>query len=152
MQIVNGNQYLEEIKDLILDYVKSLNQDLTFQNFDDEIGDLAAKYLPPHGEILAAIDDEGQVFGCVAYHRHSDTRCEVKRLYVKPEYRELKAGRKLLTEIIDHARKAGYQEMVLDTLETLQAAIHLYEKFGFKRIAPYYHNPLEGVVYMGLDL
>ena len=138
MKIVDGVQYLDSIKDLILEYTKLLNRNLEFQGLKEELKDLKSKYAGEEGEILAAISDDNIVMGCVAYHRHNDERCEMKRLFVKPEYRKMKLGE----------RKKGYKEMVLDTIEPLKAAIHLYKKFGFKECEPYYNNPMNDVIYM----
>ena len=83
-----------------------------------------------------------------AYHRHSDVRCEMKRLYVCPEARGKHLGSALVTAIIAHARQAGYREMVLDTLMPMQAAISLYMRHGFEECAAYYHNPMADLIYM----
>lgn len=151
MQITDGSSYLDEIKNLIIEYIRSLNRDLSFQNLDEELNNLKAKYTYPNGRIIVAIVDK-KIVGCVAYHRHSSNRCEMKRLYVKPNYRNLKIGKKLVNEIILLAKKDGYQEMVLDTIKPLKRAINLYKKFGFKEIDPYYHNPMPDVIYMKLTL
>ncbi len=91
---------------------------------------------------------EGEdVLGMIAYHRHSDTRCEMMRLYVKPSCRGMKLGEKLIEELIAHARQAGYKEMVLDTIVPLQSEIHMYKKLGFAECKPYYHNPMPDVLY-----
>lgn len=147
MRIIAGNEYIPEIKALIIEYVQQLNRDLTFQDIDSELSDPAAKYTAPQGEILIAIEDNA-VLGMVAYHRHSDTRCEMKRLYVRPAARGLHLGKRLVTEIIAHAKSAGYREMVLDTLTYMEAAIYLYKKHGFEECAPYYNNPMDDVIYM----
>lgn len=91
--------------------------------------------------------EKKKVIGMVAYHRHSKSRCEMKRLYVKPKYRENKLGKKLVLEILGHAKKAGYKEMVLDTIIPLQVAIHLYKKVGFVEREAYYHNLMDDVLY-----
>lgn len=147
MRIIAGNEYIPEIKALIIEYVQQLNRDLTFQDIDRELSDPAAKYTAPQGEILIGIEDNA-VLGMVAYHRHSDTRCEMKRLYVRPAARGLHLGERLVTEIIEHAKSAGYREMVLDTLTYMEAAIYLYKKHGFEECAPYYNNPMDDVIYM----
>ena len=115
MEICNGVDYLDQVKELIIEYTKRLGRDLSFQNIDEELGNLAKKYTAPEGEILVAVEDE-KVVGMVAYHRHSNSRCEMKRLYVKPECRKTKLGEKFVLEIIEHAKKAEYKEMVLDTI------------------------------------
>lgn len=151
MQIVDGINYLDDIKVLIIEYITFLNRDLSFQNLEEELNDLKAKYTYPNGRIIAALVDE-KVVGCVAFYKHNLKRCEMKRLYVKKEYRNLKIGQKLVEEIIALAKKDGYQEMVLDTIKPLTNAINLYKKMGFKEIEPYYNNPLPDVIYMKLSL
>ncbi len=151
MQIVDGKDYLSEVKDLIIEYSQRLGRDLSFQNIDEELQDPAHKYTAPEGEILVAIDNE-KVMGMVAYHRHSDERCEMKRLYVKPETRGMHLGDSLVEAIIEHARTAGYKEMVLDTIVPLKAAISLYKKHGFEECEAYYHNPMDDVIYMRKEL
>lgn len=151
MKIVDGKPYIQQIKELIIEYAKRLGRDLSFQNLDDELKDPAKKYTAPEGELLVAVEGE-DVLGMIAYHKHSDTRCEMKRLYVKPSCRGLKLGEKLIEELIAHARQAGYKEMVLDTIVPLQSAIHLYKKLGFTECEPYYHNPMPDVLYFRKEL
>ena len=147
MEIVDGINYLPEIKELILEYSKFLNRDLSFQSLEEELKDLGKKYTGKNGYILALLLD-GKVIGCVAYHKLTDSRCEMKRLYVKPETRGLKAGEQLVQKIISVAKENGFAEMVLDTIEPLKAAIHLYKKMGFTECEPYYDNPMNDVIYM----
>ena len=151
MKIVDGKPYIQQVKELIIEYTKRLGRDLSFQNLDDELKDPAKKYTAPEGELLVAVEGE-DVLGMIAYHRHSDTRCEMKRLYVKPSCRGMKLGEKLIEELIAHARQAGYKEMVLDTIVPLQSAIHLYKKLGFTECEPYYHNPMPDVLYFRKEL
>ena len=151
MKIVDGKPYIQQIKELIIEYAKWLGRNLSFQNLDDELKDPAKKYTSPEGELLVAVEGE-DVLGMIAYHKHSDTRCEMKRLYVKPSCRGMKLGEKLIEELIAHARQAGYKEMVLDTIVPLQTAIHLYKKLGFTECEPYYHNPMPDVLYFRKEL
>ena len=88
----------------------------------------------------------------VAYHRHNESRCEIKRLYVRPEARGMHLGEKLMTAIIGKAAEAGYKELVLDTIEPLKAAVSLYRKLGFEECEPYYNNPMDDVIYMSKKL
>lgn len=147
MKIVDGKAYIPQVRELIEEYTRRLNRDLAFQQIDDELRDPAAKYTAPQGELLIALEGD-EALGMVAYHRHSDTRCEMKRLYVRPAARGLHLGDRLVQEILRRAREAGYREMVLDTLAPMQVAIHLYRKYGFRECAPYYHNPMDDVLYM----
>lgn len=147
MQIEDGKDYLPEVKALIKEYLSRLGRDLSFQNIDEELINPEHKYTAPQGELLVAIEN-GEVLGMVAYHRHSDVRCEMKRLYVRPKARGLHVGDKLVLAIIEHARNAGYKEMVLDTIVPLKAAISLYKKNGFEECSAYYNNPMKDVIYM----
>ena len=148
IKIVDGTKYLAEVKNLIIDYKKFLGRDLSFQNLDSELENLSEKYLPPEGRLLCAQIDTGEIIGCVAYHRHNSERCEMKRLFVKENFRHLRAGVLLVEKILDAAKNDGYKEIVLDTIKPLQSAIHLYKKFGFVEIPPYYNNPMGDVIYM----
>ncbi|MBU5429762.1 GNAT family N-acetyltransferase [Kineothrix sp. MSJ-39] len=151
MEIVDGKAYLPEVKELIKEYAERLGRDLSFQNIEDELKDPSYKYTAPEGEILVAID-HGRVLGMVAYHRHSAIRCEMKRLYVRPAARGMHLGDTLVTEILAHARNAGYKEIVLDTITPLKAAISLYKKHGFEECEAYYYNPMDDVIYMRKQL
>ena len=149
--IVDGKDYIDQVKPLIIEYTKRLGRDLSFQNIDEELEDPAAKYTAPQGELLAAVN-EGRVLGIVAYHKHSDTRCEMKRLYVHPDARGMHLGDKLVKAIIEHAKDAGYEEMVLDTIKPLKTAIYLYKKYGFEECEAYYDHPMDDVIYMKKNL
>lgn len=151
MKIVDGKDFIPQVKNLIIEYTERLGRDLTFQHIDEELQNPATKYTAPEGEILVALE-ENEVLGMVAYHKHDKLRCEMKRLYVKPKARGLHLGETLVQEIISHAQRAGFKEMVLDTITPLKSAIHLYEKYGFVQCEPYYNNPMDDVIYMRKEL
>lgn len=146
MTIIDGKHHINQVRDLIIEYTQMLNRDLSFQNIDDELKDPSKKYTAPAGELLVAIEND-EVVGMIAYHKHSATRCEMKRLYVKPKYRGMKLGEQLIQKLIELAIQSGYTEMVLDTLLPLQSAIYLYQKLGFQQCEPYYNNPMNDVIY-----
>ena len=143
IEIVDGANHLDEVKRLVMEYAEFLGRDLTFQHFDEEIRDIAAKY---DRIICAALD--GEIIGCVAYQKLDDARCEMKRLFVREGYRQHHAGSQLVEAAIKSARADGFEEIVLDTIEPLGSAIALYKKFGFVECAPYYDNPMSDVIYM----
>ena len=151
MKITDGKPYIDQVRELISEYTQRLGRDLTFQNIEEELKDPGKKYTAPEGEVLVAVDGS-EVLGMIAYHRHSESRCEMKRLYVKPSCRGMKLGEKLIAELIQRAKRAGYQEMVLDTLAPLEAAIHLYKKLGFLECGAYYHNPMPDVLYFRKEI
>lgn len=148
IDVVDGHAYHKEIKELIQEYVDALQRDLSFQSLDEELKNLSNKYGGEHGRLLAAIVNN-KVVGCVAYQKVNTRQCEMKRLYVKPAYRKQDIAQQLLSKILMLAKQDGYEEMVLDTITPLKAAITLYKKFNFHEIESYYDNPMEDVVYMG---
>ena len=142
---------IEEIRLLFIEYAEFLGHDLGFQDFDGEVANLPGAYAPPGGRLLLARADHA-VAGGVGLRPLEPGICEMKRLYVRPEFRAIKAGRRLAEAVIKEARAAGYGKMRLDTLPALEAAAGLYRALGFQKIAPYYDNPIIGVRYYELDL
>jgi ribosomal protein S18 acetylase RimI-like enzyme len=136
---------------LFREYVASLAEDISFQNVDDEVATLPGKYARPAGVVLIARDGADAV-GAVAYRMVEPGVCEMKRLYVRPAFRGTGLGRELANELIADARLRGYRTMLLDTLASMASARALYRDLGFARVAPYYDNPLPGVMYMALEL
>jgi putative acetyltransferase len=151
MKIVLAYDSMDDAKTLFGEYAGSLGYDLCFQSFEEELRTLPGRYALPEGRLYVAYVDN-MAAGCVALRPLNNNLCEMKRLYIRPAYRGSGFGEKLVRQIISDATTVGYDRIVLDTLETMKAAIHLYSKMGFRAIAPYYQNPLPGVVYLGLDL
>lgn len=143
------------VREIFQDYGRSLGFDLCFQNFDGELAALPGDYALPRGNLLLARID-GKVAGCCAL-RPLDTvdypnACEMKRLYVRPAYRGLRLGRLLAEAVMDSARMAGYDCILLDTLDDMEAARALYVELGFEEVPPYYHNPIAGAHYLKAEL
>jgi GNAT superfamily N-acetyltransferase len=140
------------VRELFLEYAQSLNFSLCFQGFDQELAALPADYAPPSGRLLLA-EFNGRPAGCVALHRLEDGVCEMKRLYVRPEFRGHKIGRRLSEAVIAEARVAGYERMRLDTVApVMREAVQLYRELGFYEIPAYRPNPQPGTLYMELTL
>jgi ribosomal protein S18 acetylase RimI-like enzyme len=136
---------------LFEEYAASLGFSLDFQGFRDELAALPGAYAPPSGRLLLATVD-GALAGCVALRRIGDRVCEMKRLFVRPAHHGMGLGRRLATAIVEEARGAGYAVMRLDTMPSMKAATALYASLGFRDIAPYTYNPLEGARFLELTL
>ena len=141
-----------QARELFLEYAQSLGFSLCFQSFDKELAGLPGDYAPPDGRLLLA-DYQGQLAGCVALHKLEPGICEMKRLYLRPQFRGKGLGQALAQAIISEARNIGYQKMRLDTVEPLMKdAVAMYRQFGFREIGPYRPNPIKGAMYMELKL
>ncbi len=142
---------LQTARQLFSEYAAELQENLCFQSFDDELKDPLKKYGHPHGSLILAYYND-QPVACIALQPLQNGGCEMKRLYVQPQYRKHKIAAALVEALLLDGRQLGYTKMKLDTLERLQPAIHLYKKYGFIEATAYYANPLPGVVYMEKEL
>jgi GNAT superfamily N-acetyltransferase len=141
-----------QARSLFEDYGESLNFDLCFQGFKEEMKNLPGAYAPPDGRLLLA-EWSGKAVGCVALRKLENGVCEMKRLYVNPDARGFGLGRALVEQAISDARAIGYERMRLDTIPSaMHKAIVLYRALGFKAIAPYSSVPIQGAVWMELVL
>ena len=132
---------------LFNEYAHSLNISLDFQNFEAELKTLQTMYGSPTGSLLLVYDNDVAI-ACAAYRKIGEGICELKRMYIQPAYRGRGIGKNLLKQLCDKAKINGYHKMQLDTLDSMLPAIGLYKSNQFYEIPAYYHNPLEGVVYM----
>jgi putative acetyltransferase len=152
---------IAQARELFLEYAQSLGFSLCFQNFDVELANLPGDYAPPDGRLLLA-EFEGQLAGCVALHKltaNDDSEvtgydvCEMKRLYLRPQFRGKGLGRAFADRIIAEACAIGYKRMRLDTVEpVMKDAVAMYRRLGFQEITPYCKNPMPGALYMELLL
>lgn len=151
VQIQPAYNRLDLIRELFTEYTDMLGIDLTFQGFDEEIHTLPGKYALPKGRLYIAVCDD-DLAGCIALRPLDEKCCEMKRLFVRPQFRGLKIGRLLIDTIIAEAKNMQYEYMVLDSLPSLEKAVSIYKSMGFRETEPYYNNPISGAVYLRLDL
>jgi putative acetyltransferase len=149
---VESGEDVEHARGLFKEYAEWLGFSLCFQNFDKELAGLPGDYSPPNGRLLLALKDD-QVAGCIALRKIAEGTGEMKRLYVRPQFRGKGLGRMLTETIIKAAHDLGYERLRLDTLPgRMDQAIAMYRSLGFKDIEPYYNNPYEDAAYMELTL
>jgi len=147
-----SSEQIEQARNLFKEYESWLGVDLCFQSFAKELAELPGAYAPPTGCLFLAVENE-QVGGCVALRKIGEGICEIKRLYLREEFRGQGVGRQLAQAIISEAKQLGYERMRLDTLPPkMNSAIALYQRLGFKPIEPYYNNPVPGALFMELSL
>ncbi|HLW54762.1 MAG TPA: GNAT family N-acetyltransferase [Candidatus Angelobacter sp.] len=144
--------HIAAAREMMLEYQAELGISLCFQNFDEELRTLPGKYAPPAGRLLLA-EVEGRSAGMIALRPVDENgACEMKRLYVRPDFRGHAAGRALVDELIAQARSIGYHRMRLDTIQgKMDRAIALYRVLGFREIAPYYNSPVKETLFLELD-
>lgn len=158
LELVLGYDHADEVRGLFAEYMDMLLEGdptfagyLTIQNYDDELKDLSHKYGLPDGRLYLAYSD-GVLAGSIALRKIDDENCELKRMYIKPEFRRRGIARTLVKQLIADAREIGYRYMLLDTLPFLQVAIRMYKNLGFYEIDRYNDSPMDTSIYMKLDL
>lgn len=142
---------LSEYTQMLIDGDPGFRDYLAIQHYDEELAHLEQKYGRPAGRLYLA-DWDGELAGCIALRRLDDARCEMKRLYVRPEFRGHHIAQTLVDRILHDARAIGYRAMLLDTLPFLENALGLYRKLGFYDIPCYNDSPMETSVYLQKDL
>lgn len=142
-------QDLDTVRGLFREYQANLPFSLCFQNFDEELAGLPGRYAPPSGQMLLARCGDA-VVGCGALRQIGEGTCEMKRLFIQPAFRGKGIGKALARAIIEEGRRIGYKSMRLDT--AMEPARSLYKSLGFREIPPYQQVPVEGVVFMELEL
>ncbi len=158
MEIVPAYHHRQEISALFSEYTNmliagdsSFQKYLEIQHYDEEVNHLEMKYGAPYGRLYLAYCN-GNAAGCIGLRKMNEMSCEMKRLYVRPQFRGNRIGEQLVQKIITDAKEIGYAYMLLDTLPFLEKAILLYRKFGFYTIECYNNNPISTSIFMKLNL
>lgn len=158
LELIEAYDHAKEVGELFSEYTNlliagepSFKKYLDIQNYEEELAYLESKYGAPWGRLYLAYWD-GKLAGCVGLRKLDGPNCEMKRLYVRPNFRGKHIGKELVERIIKDAREIGYSHILLDTLPFLKEAIHLYETYGFYKTESYNNSPVETSVYMRLDL
>ncbi|MGI8787195.1 MAG: GNAT family N-acetyltransferase [Pyrinomonadaceae bacterium] len=128
------SEQIEQARTLFREYEAWLGVDLCFQNFEKELANLPGKYAAPDGRLfLISVDDK--IAGCIALRKIDDETCEMKRLFVREDFRGSGLGKTLIERLLSEAKEIGYERMLLDTLpDKMPKAVKLYESHGFHKI------------------
>jgi putative acetyltransferase len=151
LECAESPQFLQMVHELFVEYSNSLGVDLCFQGFAEELATLPGSYAKPAGRLLLLLEGQ-RATGCGALRPIGAEVCEMKRLYVRPEWRGKGAGYELVLALINAAREIGYERVRLDTLPSMTKAIALYRSLGFKEIPAYRANPVPGATFLELRL
>lgn len=147
-----STEQIDATRMLFREYEAWLGLDLCFQGFEAELAALPGKYAKPDGRLYLAYLD-GKLTGCIALRKLGVGVCEMKRLFVREDFRGRRIGMQLIEKVIADARETGYKTLRLDTFPPkMGKAVSLYESYGFRTIPPYYENPHGDVLFMELDL
>lgn len=149
--IASAAEDYDNARELFREYAVAINIDLEFQQFEKELANLQAMYHSPLGGIIL-LKTDGELSGCIAVRKFNDTIGEIKRMYVKPAFQNKGLAKILMQQALELAKDCNYTFVRLDTLNTMQTAIHLYKKWGFYEIPAYNYNPMPTVVYFEKEL
>jgi GNAT superfamily N-acetyltransferase len=138
------DEHFSQVRDLFWEYLQWANSRVEEEfsvSFDIETmleEDMAnlAVFLPPDGRLLLA-SEEDQVAGLGCLKKIRGEMGELKRMYVRPEFRRRGLGRAILDALIAEAREIGYRTLRLDSARFMKAAHALYQSEGFREIDPY---------------
>ena len=152
---------ITEVRAMLREYIEWIGLDLSFQDIDAELDGLPGEYAPPRGALFV-VEDRGRLVAMIGLRPLDERACragaydanagEMKRLFVRPEARGRGLAKRLITQVLDEARRLGYDEIRLDTLPMMSDAQALYVALGFHDIAPYYDSPIAGTRFMALRL
>ena len=138
-------------KRLFKQYIQSLDFELSFQDVDRELAEIAIEYNAPTGVLLLVYVGD-KAIACAGVRKIDSTIAELKRMFVDPAYRGHQLGQQLLQMALAVSKQLGYSSIRLDTVPQMRSAIKLYELTGFREIEPYRFNPMPGAIYMEKEL
>ena len=158
LELIPAYGHQDEIVTLFTEYTNMLmeadptvRQYLILQHYEKELEHPESKYGMPEGRLYLAYWD-GQLAGCIGLRKLDEKRGELKRLYVRPDFRGHRIGEQMIRRILADAREIGYRHVLLDTLPFLRSAIYLYRKIGFREIGCYNDSPVEATIFLQYDL
>jgi ribosomal protein S18 acetylase RimI-like enzyme len=152
IELYTDSALLRPLKSLLMEYGNYMFHDLGLiagkKSFYEQIeADPDRSYQLPNGTFILA-EVKGKIAGCVGIRRYSDEFCEMKRMYVRPEFRGLGIGQLMCSYVIERSKDLGYPKIYLDTNAEMRSAVNLYVHAGFKSISPYCINENPNPIFM----
>jgi len=136
-----------DVRTLFSEYSAWLDLEEEYRQFARELANLPGVYGPPRGALLLAWVDTAFA-GCIAMRPLDGEICEMKRLWVRKDFRGQGVGEALARALMQCAAERGYRRMRLDTLHHMKTAQALYASLGFEPIAPYNSNSPSETLFM----
>ncbi len=155
---VQTEEQLEAVRALNVEYyhfiLEQYGVDMGYDYFRAEVEALPGPYAPPTGRLLLAREDGAdgtEAMGCAGLRQISGKRCELKRLYVRANYRGRGVGRALVEALVDAAREMGYHRVQVHTAKFLTEALGLYRDLGFE-VLPSPEGEDDPEMFMALEI
>lgn len=137
---------LPGVREIFREYAAWVGGEICFESFERELAGLPGAYAAPGGGLYLAMSG-ARIAGCAAFRHLNKDAAEMKRLYVRTEYRGFGLGRRLALRIAEEAVRTGYTALRLDTLPRMSEAIGMYRALGFRPISPYGDHPPEALCF-----
>ena len=106
---------------------------------DADLSDIEQSYRARGGLFRVLESSDGSIIGAYGLYPMEDGTCELRKMYLRHQWRGQGLGRRLLDDALAQARRLGFARVVLETASVLKEAIALYERYGF---APYHPDHL----------
>lgn len=131
------------------EYTNGSNEDFITlcHGLDDFLNELVGgeenrvQYLPYNAladihDVILAYDGD-VVVGCASFKKYDESCAEVKRVFIRPEYRGKRVSKQLMCRLEERAREKGFSYFILESGEPLVAAMALYRASGYEVIPNY---------------
>lgn len=123
------------VRELFEQYAQLRGYEFQDANFEGEMAGLPGLYSPSKGGRLLLATYEGEAAGVVGLKKIAEGQCEVKRLYVPPQYRGNGIGKMLVAEAVRQARELGFKKVLADTDLNMRIAMVVFDEHGFRQTA-----------------
>jgi len=125
------NDDCEQIRDLVYGVLGEYGLKPDPGATDADLNDIEQAYFASGGAFYVLEGQHGPIIGAYGLYRIDERTCELRKMYLRREYRGKGLGKRLLEDALVHARRLGFTNVVLETASVLEEAIALYQSYGF---------------------